>query len=117
MKFLCRLYELTREKPYLDGAFKLFSLFELMDDCKYDQLAACKIMWGGAELYRHTGEENVGRTVCRILQAICDGQDPSGTWLHKLWYKDLEAQSFAISLDCAQELCLEITDVIYDLSA
>jgi len=116
MKFLSRLYELTHEKRYLEGALALFSYFELQDECKYDQLAACKIMWGGAELYRHTGQENIKQAVCRIMEAICDSQDPSGTWLHRLWYDDLKDQSFAMSLDCVQEMCLEITDIIYDLA-
>jgi len=116
MKFLCKLYDLTREKRFMDGAMLLFNYFELMDDNKYDQLAACKIMWGGAELFRHSAEDRVGKAVCRIMEAICDAQDPSGAWLHRLWYNDLKDQSLAMSLDCVEEMCLEITDVIFDLS-
>ena len=116
MKFLCKLYELTRDKRFIDGALSLFNCFELMDENRHDQLAACKIMWGGAELYRHTGQEKAGKAVCRIMEAICDGQDPSGAWLHRLWYKDLKEQDLAMTLDCVQEMCLEITDVIFDLS-
>lgn len=116
MKFLCRLYDLTGDKRYIEGAFKLFNCFDLMDDSVYDQLTACKVMWGGAELYRHTGDEKVGIAVCRILEMICDTQDSSGTWLVKLWYDDLKNQSFAMSLDVAQEMGIELSDVIFDMA-
>lgn len=115
MKFLCKLYDLTGDERCLHGARKLFDQFERMGEAKYDNLAACKIMWGGAELYRHTGDRRVGQVAGRILEAICDGQDPSGAWLHRLWYKNLEEQSFAMTLDCVQEMYLEITDVMFDL--
>jgi len=115
MKFLCRLYELTRDKRYLEGAITLFECFEVMEESKYENLSSCKIMWGGSELYRYTGEEKFGEISCRMMKSICDMQDPSGVWLCRLWYKDLQSQSFAMSLDAAQEMALEITDVIYDL--
>lgn len=115
MKFLSKLYNATGDNRYLDGAMQLYDMFERMPETKYDQLAACKIMWGGAELYRYTQSEKVYRGVKRVLEAICDNQDPCGLWLHTLWFKSLEEQNFAMSMDCVQEMCLELTDAVYDL--
>ena len=43
--------------------------------------------------------------------------DEAGLWVHWLWYKTAAEQPMAGSLDLVQELCAEMSDVMFDLCA
>ncbi|MCW5977402.1 MAG: hypothetical protein KIT09_04960 [Bryobacteraceae bacterium] len=117
MKFLARLHEATGEASYLSGAVALFDFFHRLSESRWRNYASCKIMWGGAELYRHTGERRFGETAARILDWFVESQRPWGGWVHYLWYKDDDQQPFSAALDLAQELCAEMMDALFDLPA
>lgn len=115
MKFLGKLYDQTQEKKYLEGAINLFDFFHKLDEKRWQNLASCKIMWASAEIFRHTTERRFAETAERLLESLCERQHASGIWLHTLWYKNLSAQPFPSSLDTVQELCGEISDVLFEL--
>jgi hypothetical protein len=115
MKFLAKLYDQTREKKYLDGAIFLFDFFHKLAEGRWKNYASCKVMWAGAEIYRHTGERRFAETAERILEWFCKSQDTSGIWVHTLWYRGSEDQPLAATLDIIQELCAEICDTLFDL--
>ena len=116
MKFLARLYEATGDRRYLAGAAALFDFFHRLPEGRWANYANCKTMWGGAELYRHTGEARYGETAVRILEWMCDSQRPWGGWVHWLWYATDDEQPFSAALDLVQELCGEMSDTLFDLS-
>ena len=115
MKFLCKLYDQTAEGRFLEGAIYLFDFFHKLDEARWHNYASCKIMWAGAELYRHTGEPRFAHTAARFLEWLCQSQYPSGLWLHTLWYQEPSEQPLPASLDAIQELCAEISDTLFEL--
>jgi hypothetical protein len=116
-KFLTRLYTATGEKKYLDGAIRAFRFFHKLDKGVWTNYASCKTMWAGAELFRITGEQEFAGTTLRILNFYRDTQTPSGTWVHTLWYKSEDEQSFCWTADITYEYGAEISDVLFDLSS
>ena len=117
MKFLSMLYDQTQERRYLDGAIWLFDFFHRLNAGRWRNYGSCKIMWASAQLYRLTGERRFAETAERILDWFCQSQDPSGIWVHHVWYGCAEEQPLAGSLDIVQELCAEMSDAIFDLSS
>lgn len=115
-KFLSRLYSVTGETKYLEGAIHAFEFFHKLDGRAWTNYASCKTMWAGAELYRLTGGSEFAETALRILEYYCQTQSPSGTWVHKLWYPSEAEQSFCWSADITYEYGAEISDVILDFS-
>jgi hypothetical protein len=116
MKFLAKLYDQTADRKYLDGAVELFDFFHRLGDGRWHNTGSCKIMWGGAELYRHTGERRFAETAERIFDSLCQSQNPSGFWVHTVWGGRPEAQPLTSSIDIAQELCAEMLDTMFELS-
>ena len=117
MKFLCKLYDQTLDRRYLDGAVNLFDFFRKLGEERWHNYGSCKIMWAGAELYRHTGEWRFAETAERIFDWFCESQYSSGLWVHTLWYQGPEDQPLAASLDLVQELCAEMSDTLFELSS
>jgi hypothetical protein len=117
MKFLCKLYDQTSDQRYLDGAVALFDFFHQLGEGRWQNYGSCKISWAGAELYRHSGELRFAETAERIFDWFCQTQYPDGLWVHSLWYQDAEDQPFAASLDIVQELCAEMSDILFELSS
>jgi hypothetical protein len=117
MKFLAKLYDATGDRRYLDGAGALFDFFHRLPEGRWNNYANCKIMWGGAELYRHTGDPRYYQTAVRILEWMCDSRRPWGGWVHWLWYNSDEEQPFPAALDLVQELCGEMSDTLFELSS
>jgi hypothetical protein len=116
MKFLCKLYDQTADRRYLEGAITLFDFYHLLGEERWHNYASCKVMWAGAEIYRHTTDPRFAETAARFLKWLCQTQYPSGLWLHTLWYKTPADQPLAASLDAIQELCAEISDTLFELS-
>lgn len=115
-KFLARLYSATGKAKYLEGARRAFAFFHKLEKNAWTNYASCKTMWAGAELYRLTGESAFAETAVRILDYYCKTQAASGAWVHTLWYKSEEEQSFCWTADITYEYGGEISDVILDLS-
>jgi hypothetical protein len=78
---------------------------------------ACIRKTAGAELYRLTGESVYAQTACRLLDQYVKTQSPSGSWVHTLWYKSAEEQTFCWTADITWEYGAEFSDVLYDLCA
>lgn len=116
MKFLTKLYDLTGEERYLEGARALLAFFEHLDHERVHNYGSCKIMWASAELYRHTGELHFALTAEEIFRWFCDTMTPSGIWVHSLYYRSSEEQPLAAALDAVQELCAEMSDTIFELA-
>ena len=117
MKFLTRLYDMTGEAIYLQGARTLLKFFERLDHERVHNYGSCKIMWASAELYRHTGETHFALTAEEIFRWFCETMTPSGIWVHSLWYRNAEEQPLAAALDSVQELCAEMSDTLFELAA
>ncbi len=115
MKFLAKLYDATGERRYLGGAAALFDFFHRLPEGRWDNYANCKVMWGAAELFRHTGDLRYYETTLRILEWMCDSRRPWGGWVHWLWYNSDEEQPFAAALDLVQELSGEMSDTLFEL--
>jgi hypothetical protein len=115
MKFLSVLYEQTGQRKYLQGAATLFDFFHKLGEERWHNYASCKIMWASAGLHRQTGEQKYRDTAERIFEWFCDSMDESGLWVHGLWYRTPAEQPLAGSLDLVQELCAEMSDVMFDL--
>lgn len=116
MKFLSKLYDMTNEAKYLNGAKSLLLFFEKLDRERIHNYGSCKVMWATAELFRLTGEDIFYKTAEEILKWFCESQYESGLWVHSLLYKNENEQPFEASLDIVQELCAEINDTIFNLS-
>ena len=117
MKLLARLYDTTGETRYLDGARKLFAFFHRLHDNRWQNYSSCKIMWAGSELYRLTGDAEFADAALRILDWICQSQLSWGGWVHTLVYEHEEDQPLPAAIDLVQELCGEMSEVLYDISA
>jgi hypothetical protein len=115
MKFLDKLYDETSDRRYLDGAVSLFEFFQRLDEGRWQNTGSCKIMWSAAELYRHTGEPRFREAAERIFDALSRSQTPDGIWVHTVIGRR-EDQPMAATVDIAQELCAEMTDVMFELS-
>ena len=116
-KFLTRLYTATGKTEYLEGAKRAFFFFHKLHPNAWKNYASCKTMWAGAELYRITGESVFAETAVRLLDFYCQTQAPSGSWVHTLWYKSEEEQTFSWTADITYEYGAEFSDVVYDLCA
>jgi hypothetical protein len=116
LAFLCRLFDATGHDVYLDAALQLFKFFDRLDETKWENPASCKVMWGGGDLYRLTGDARTLAVVERLLQHFVASQFESGLWVHSLWYESPEEQPFSAALDLVQELTAEISDTVYNLS-
>ncbi len=114
-KFLTRLYTATGESKYLEAAKQAFFFFHKLQANAWINYASCKTMWAGAELYRLTGESIFAETAVRLLDHYVKTQSPSGSWVHTLWYKSEEEQTFCWSADITFEYGAEFSDVVYDL--
>lgn len=117
MKFLTNLYDMTGEARYLEGARALLKFFEKLGHDRVHNYGSCKIMWATAELYRLTGEEHFAHASEEIFRWFCDTMTPEGIWVHSLWYRSAEEQPLAAALDAVQELCAEMSDVLFELAA
>jgi len=115
MKFLGKLHELTGQPSYLDAAAELFRFFNRLSPERWQNNSGTKIMWGAAELYRHTHQEAYLEAATRILKWLVESQHDSGVWVHSLWYKSIQEQPFQATLDLVQEYVSEFSDVLYDL--
>ena len=116
LTFLCKLYEYTQDERFLRGSERLFGFFDKIDEGKWVNPTACKIMWGGAELYRMTGNEKVGQAVKKIMDYFSDAQHETGFWLNSTLYKTPEEQPFPSKLDGVQEFTGEISDSLFNLA-
>jgi len=116
LKFLAKLYDRTSERKYLDGAAALFDFFSRLDEERMQNTGSCKVMWGAAELYRHTREPRYEQAADVIFDALCQSQNADDFWVHTVWGPGYQDQPFPISVDIAQELCAEMTDTIFELS-
>jgi DUF1680 family protein len=116
-KFLTRLYTATGEQKYLHGACAIMEFFYKLHPNAWTNYASCKIMWASAELYRLTGEQRYADTAIRLIEFFTQTQSPQGTWLHTLWYKNVQEQPFTWTADFLFEYGTQYTDVIYDLTS
>ena len=73
-------------------------------------------MWGGAELYRLTGNEKVGQAVQKLMDFFSDVQHETGFWLNSTLYKTPQEQPFPSKLDGVQEFTSEISDSLFNLA-
>lgn len=116
LAFLSKLYDYTRDKRFLSGAEQLFNFFDRLGEGKWANPTSCKIMWGGAELYRLTGNEKVGQAVKKLMDFFCEVQHETGFWLNSTLYKTPEEQPFPSKLDGVQEFTGEISDSLFNLA-
>jgi hypothetical protein len=116
LTFLCKLYDYTGDKRFLVGAEQLFDFFDRLGEEKWINPTSCKIMWGGADLYRLTGNEKVGKAVKKIMDYFSQAQHETGFWLNSTLYKSADEQPFASKLDGVQEFTGEISDSLFNLA-
>jgi hypothetical protein len=77
--FLARWFEETGTDGALDAALELHDLVVALGDGVW-QPANALVGWGGAVLYRVTGEDAFLATAERIADVLCEAQAPDGSW-------------------------------------
>ena len=110
--FLCRLYQATGERHYLDGATKLFE-FKLR--CQPDGFAhgnAGKDGLGAAIYFTITGDERAKAAACSEADFLCDTQQPDGSWAF-----DYEPDNLVIRLDHAAEYNIWLQEIAAALAS
>jgi len=115
MKILGTLYDVTADKKFLEGAISYFKFFNLLSEERWQNNSGTKVMWGAAELYRLTGDQELKNTAEKYLDWLVRSQHESGVWVHSLWYKSIDEQPFQATLDLVQEYVSEFSDALYSL--
>jgi hypothetical protein len=77
--FLARSFEEVGDDDFLDAALELHDLVVAMGDGVWLP-AHTLVGWGGAVLYRVTGEDAFRATAERMADVLCEAQAPDGTW-------------------------------------
>src|SRR5437773_142395 len=77
--FLARSFEETGDDDDLDAALELHDLVVALGDGVWLPANAL-VGWGGAVLYRVTGEDAFLATAERMADLLCETQLPDGTW-------------------------------------
>ena len=79
MVFLARSFEEDGEDRVLDAALELHDLVVALGDGVWLPANAL-VGWGGAVLYRVTGEDAYLATAERMADVLCESQAPDGSW-------------------------------------
>ncbi|MCU1448780.1 MAG: hypothetical protein JWP02_950 [Acidimicrobiales bacterium] len=77
--FLARWFEETGEDDALDAALELHDVVVALGDNVW-QPANALVGWGGAVLYRVTGEDAFLATAERMADVLCEAQAHDGSW-------------------------------------
>lgn len=86
MALLADLYMATKEARYLDGALKLAEFEKACDSKLLFWPSKCKVAWGGAELYRVTGDVAHRKIMADVVRTtFLDQQLPHGGWSHMFY--------------------------------
>jgi hypothetical protein len=78
--FLARLFAVTGEERFLEGAQGYFAINMACGDRVYQGIGCCKTGWSAATLYRLTGEEQYRQSVRKAGAEILSLQQAGGDW-------------------------------------
>lgn len=106
--FLARLYLVSGQERFLEGARQYFALQERCGEAVYQGFGCCKTGWCAAVLARITGEERYRRSVHRAAASILSVQGPAGNW-------PVEGGSPILSCDVTGEMGYHLTHYVLEL--
>ena len=78
--FLARLYLVTGQERFLDGAQRYFAINQACGPAVYQGTGCCKTGWSAAVLARITGRGEYVQSVHRAAAAVLAEQGEDGTW-------------------------------------
>ena len=78
--FLARLFLVSGEERFLDGARRYFAINQACGPAVYQGTGCCKTGWAAAVLARITGREEYVQSVHRASAAVMAEQGEEGTW-------------------------------------
>jgi hypothetical protein len=107
--FLARLFLVTGEEPFLDGARGYLAVNQACGDRVYQGIGCCKTGWAASALYRITGEEEYRQCVRRAAAEILSLQGPEGDW-------DSPERSGVLNCDVTGELGYHLTQYVLELA-
>ena len=81
MVFLCDLYQVTRDRKYLDGALALYDFGVGETSAVYENTLSHKFAWGCAWLYRQTADARHLESACRMCDYLVSTQESDGSYL------------------------------------
>lgn len=108
--FLARLYLVSGEDRFLEGAQRYFGLQERCGEAVYQGFGCCKTGWCAAVLARITGEARYRRSVHRAAASILAVQGPAGDW-------PVAGGSPILSCDVTGEMGYHLTHYALELAA
>ena len=78
--FLCRLFQVTQERKWLDLAIEYMRFAEGASDELFRLIRAGKVGWAASLLFRITGEQKYRAMALRIGDNLVRLQSPQGYW-------------------------------------
>jgi hypothetical protein len=108
--FLARLFAVTNQQRFLDGARAYFARHEACGDVVFDGLGCCKTGWAAATLYRLTGESVFRDVVLRVAAELVAAQCDDGSWSRP----QLSPQ---LNCDCTGEIVYHLSQYTLELSS
>jgi hypothetical protein len=81
MIFLTKLYNVTGEKAYLDGAERVYKICHNCHDDVFNTDGTGKVGLGSAFLFRTTGEAHYAESAMRSCDFLVSDQDSEGPWI------------------------------------
>jgi hypothetical protein len=114
--FLCKLYQATGVRKYLDTARRYYSFLSYCAEDRFQSYASGKAAWGCSILYRLTGDEGYLEYAQRVTKHIVDTQLPDGTWLYTPFVKKIEDQPLALTLDLTAEMAYWLSQILFEVS-
>lgn len=81
MNGLIKLYGMTEDKRYLDGAIEIYNFLASCHENAFHFTTAGKDGWGSAMLYRITGDSRYLKTAMSQMEFILESQQPAGYML------------------------------------
>lgn len=107
--FLARLFLVTGEERFLEGARGYFAVNQACGDRVYQGIGCCKTGWAASALYRITGEEVYRQSVRKAAAEILRLQGPEGDW-------DSPERSAVLNCDVTGELGYHLTQYCLELA-
>ena len=108
--FLARLFVVSDQRRFLDGARAYFARHDACGDLVFDGIGCCKTGWAAATLYRITGTEAYRDVVHRAAAELLRIQGADGDWSR-------EQLTGPLNCDCTGELVYHLGQYTLELAS
>lgn len=108
--FLARLYTVSHESRFLEGARAYFARHDACGDMVFDGIGCCKTGWAAATLYRLTGDAVYRDVVHKVAAELLKVQCEDGSWSRS----QLSPQ---LNCDCTAEIVYHLSQYTLELAS